>query len=59
MKRKKIKILALEKANISTLKEENIKSFPLQRLMHDYNEIINQEFPLPGVSAIPLEDNLY
>ena len=35
------------------------KTFSLQRLMHDYNEIKNQPVPLFGVSAIPIKDNMY
>ncbi len=35
------------------------KSFSLQRLMHDYNEIKNQINPIGGVSACPLDDNFY
>ena len=27
--------------------------------MHDYNEIKNQEDPIPGVSAVPLDNNMY
>jgi ubiquitin-protein ligase len=27
--------------------------------MHDYNEIKNQVVPIPGVSALPLDDNFY
>ena len=35
------------------------KSFSLQRLMHDLNEIKNQINPIEGVSACPLDDNFY
>ena len=45
-------------AEITALLTEK-KSFSLQRLMHDYNEIKNQPVPLFGVSAIPLDDNFY
>ena len=58
MRRKKIKKTAIEKAQISSLLIEN-KSFSLNRLMHDYKEITNQEIPIPGVSAIPLDNNFY
>ena len=48
----------MEKATLTALLEQN-KSFSLQRLMHDYNEITKQDVPIPGVSALPLDDNMY
>ena len=48
----------MEKAAISALLVQK-KSFALQRLMHDYNEITKQTVPIPGVSALPLDDDFY
>ena len=48
----------MEKAHISALLIEK-KPFSLQRLMHDYHEITNQKVPIPGVSAIPLDNDFY
>ena len=57
-KRNVIKKPGMEKAAISALLVQK-KSFSLQRLMHDYNEITKQVVPLPGVSALPLDDDFY
>ena len=57
-KRKIIKKSGMEKAAISALLVQR-KSFSLQRLMHDYDEITKQIIPIPGVSALPLDDNFY
>ena len=35
------------------------KTFSLQRLMHDYEEITHQKVPIPGVSALPLDEDFY
>jgi len=48
----------MEKAAISALLVQQ-KSFSLQRLTHDYNEITKQTVPIPGVSALPLDDDIY
>ena len=45
-------------AELNALLEKQ-KPFSLQRLMRDYNEIKNQPIPIPGVSAIPLDNNFY
>ena len=58
MKRQITKKSGMEKAAMSALLIQK-KSFSLQRLMHDYNEITHQEFPLPGVSALPLDNDFY
>jgi ubiquitin-protein ligase len=58
MKRQITKKAGMEKAAISALLVQK-KSFSLQRLMHDYNEITKQEVPIPGVSALPLNNNFY
>ena len=58
MKKKFTKKSGMEKAAISALLVQK-KSFSLQRLTHDYNEITKQAVPIPGVSAIPLDDNFY
>lgn len=47
-----------DKAHISSLLTQN-KTFALQRLMRDYNEIKNSNFSLYGVSAAPLETNFF
>ena len=57
-KKKFTKKSAMEKAAISALLVKN-KSFSLQRLTHDYNEIKKQVIPIPGVSACPLDDDFY
>ena len=57
-KRKPPKKAQMEKAAISALLVRK-KSFSLQRLMHDYEEITKQKVPIPGVSALPLDDNFY
>ena len=57
-KRKMPKRAGMERAAMSALLVTN-KSFSLQRLTHDYNEIKNQPIPIPGVSAVPLDDNFY
>ena len=57
MKRAKAK-KGMEKAEISALLVQK-KSFSLQRLMHDYEEIKKQVVPIPGVSAVPLDDDFY
>ena len=57
-KRKIIKKSGMEKAAISALLVQR-KSFSLQRLMHDYDEITKQTIPIQGVSALPLDDNFY
>jgi ubiquitin-protein ligase/Ran GTPase-activating protein (RanGAP) involved in mRNA processing and transport len=58
MKRPATKKSGMEKALISASLVQN-KSFSLQRLMHDYNEITHQVVPIPGVSALPLDDDFY
>ena len=58
MKRQQTKKSGMEKAAISALLVQN-KSFSLQRLMHDYNEITKQDVPIPGVSALPLDNDIY
>ena len=58
VKKKMTKKSGMEKAAISALLVQK-KSFSLQRLMHDYNEITKQLIPIPGVSALPLDDNFY
>lgn len=58
MKRQQTKKAGMEKAAISALLVQK-KSFSLQRLMHDYNEITKQEVPIPGVSALPLDNDFY
>ena len=57
MKKAKTK-KGMEKAEISALLVQK-KPFSLQRLMHDYEEIKKQVVPIPGVSAIPLDDDFY
>ena len=57
MKRQQTKA-GMEKAAISALLVQK-KPFSLQRLMHDYNEITHQDVPIPGVSALPLDNNFY
>ena len=57
-KKKVLKKPVMEKAILTALLERN-KSFSLQRLMHDYKEIKDQKIPMPGVSAIPLDDNMH
>ena len=57
-KKKVLKKPGMEKAIIRALLDKS-KSFSLQRLMHDYKEIKDQKIPIPGVSAIPLDDNIY
>jgi len=57
-KKRVLKKPGMEKAIIRALLDKS-KSFSLQRLMHDYKEIKNQKIPIPGVSAIPLDDNIY
>ena len=58
MKRQPTKKAGMEKAAISALLVQK-KSFSLQRLMHDYNEITHQDVPIPGVSALPLDNDFY
>ena len=58
MKRQLTKNSGMEKAAISALLVQK-KSFSLQRLMHDYNEITHQQVPIPGVSALPLDNDFY
>ena len=58
MKRQQTKKTGMEKAAISALLVQK-KSFSLQRLMHDYNEITKQDVPIPGVSALPLDNDFY
>ena len=48
MKKKFTKKSGMEKAAISALLVQK-KSFSLQRLTHDYNEITKQVVPIPGV----------
>ena len=57
-KKKYTKKAGMEKAAISALLVQN-KNFSLQRLTHDYNEITKQIIPIPGVSALPLDDDFY
>jgi ubiquitin-protein ligase/Ran GTPase-activating protein (RanGAP) involved in mRNA processing and transport len=47
-----------DKSHISCLITQN-KSFSLQRLMRDYNEIKNSNFSLFGVSAAPLDTDFF
>ena len=47
-----------DKAAITSLLTQN-KSFSLQRLMRDYNEIKNSNFCLYGVSAAPLDTDFF
>jgi len=47
-----------DRAHISSLITQN-KSFSLQRLMRDYNEIKNSNFSLFGVSAAPLDTDFF
>ena len=58
MKRQVTKKAGMEKAAMSALLVQK-KSFSLQRLMHDYNEITHQQVPIPGVSALPLDNDFY
>ena len=59
MKKKPVaKKAGMEKAAISALLVQK-KSFSLQRLMHDYKEITSQVVPIPGVAALPLDNNFY
>lgn len=58
LKKKVTQKRAQDKAEITALLTQN-RSFSLQRLMHDYNEIKNQAIPLPGVSAVPLDSDFY
>ena len=58
MKRQPTKKSGMEKAAISALLVQK-KSFSLQRLMHDYKEITHQDVPIPGVSALPLDNDFY
>jgi ubiquitin-protein ligase len=48
----------MERAIISALLDKR-KIFSLQRLMHDYKEIKDQKIPIPGVSAVPLDNTMY
>ena len=57
-KRKVFKKAGMERAAISALLVRN-KSFSLQRLTHDYKEIKDQKIPIPYVSAVPLDDDMY
>ena len=57
-KRKQPKRAGMERAAMSALLVSR-KSFSLQRLTHDYNEIKNQPIPIPGVSAMPLDTDFY
>ena len=57
-KKKFIKKSGMEKAAITALLVQR-KSFSLQRLTHDYEEITKQKIPIPGVSALPLDDDFY
>ena len=57
-KRKIAKKSGMERAALSALLVQK-KPFSLQRLMHDYDEITEQTIPIPGVSALPLDDNFY
>jgi len=47
-----------DKAHVTSLITQN-KTFSLQRLMRDYNEIKNSNFSLFGVSAAPLDTDFY
>ena len=47
-----------DKAHVVSLLRQN-KSFALQRLMRDYNEIKNSNFALYGVAALPLESDFF
>ena len=48
----------MENAQIKASLVKN-KTLSLKRLLHDYEEIKNQVIPIPGVSALPLGDNMY
>ena len=54
----KFKRKEMENAEIKASLIKN-KSLSLKRLLHDYEEIKNQIVPIPGVSAFPLDDNMY
>ena len=54
----KMKKIGEEKALLTNLATPK-KSFVLQRLMHDLEEIKNQKFPIQGISVFPLDDNFY
>ena len=58
MQRIKIKKKEMENAQIKASLVKN-KTLSLKRLLHDYEEIKNQIIPIPGVSALPLGDNMY
>ena len=58
MKKQVTKKAGMEKAAMSALLVQR-KTFSLQRLMHDYNEITHQQVPIPGVSALPLDNDFY
>ena len=48
----------MENAKIKAALIKN-KTLSLKRLLNDYEEIKNQVIPIPGVSALPLDDNMY
>ena len=54
----RMKKIGEEKALLTNLATPK-KSFVLQRLMHDLEEIKNQKVPIKGISVFPLDDNFY
>ena len=56
-KKKVLKKPGMERAIISALLDKS-KTFSLQRLLHDYKEIKDQKIPIPGVSAVPLDNTI-
>ena len=54
----KFKRKEMENAEIKASLMKN-KALSLKRLLHDYEEIKNQIVPIPGVSAFPLDDDMY
>ena len=57
-KKNKFKKAQMENANIKAALVKN-KTLSLKRLLHDYEQIKNQVVPIPGVSALPLNDDMY
>ena len=57
-KKNKFRKKEMENAKIKASLIRN-KTLSLKRLLHDYEEIKNQVIPIPGVSALPLDDNMY
>ena len=57
-KKRQFKKDILGRAEMKALLKQN-KSLCLKRLLHDSEEIKNQIITIPGVTAVPLSDNLY